>query len=72
MVSRRSWTRSEQLIVLRLYFTTDFGKLHQFNPEIIEVAGKVGLLNSMISLTLLLRVQTSEKGMANVAGKFRQ
>ena len=27
--------------MLRLYFTTDFGKLHQHNPEIIEAAFRV-------------------------------
>ena len=35
---RRSWPREELLLVFRLYCRTPFGRLHQRNPEIIELA----------------------------------
>ena len=36
------WTRDEQLIALRLYMRTPFGRLHGGNPEIISLAGHLG------------------------------
>lgn len=42
MGKRRLWTRDEQLIALRLYIYTDFGKLHNRNPEIIRLAELIG------------------------------
>jgi predicted restriction endonuclease len=35
---RRPWAKNELLVVFRLYSRTPFGKLHQRNPEIIELA----------------------------------
>jgi len=39
---RRSWSQDELLIVFRLYCRTPFGRLHQRNPEIIELAELIG------------------------------
>lgn len=36
------WTRSQQLIALRLYMRLPFGRLHGKNPEIIELAKHIG------------------------------
>jgi predicted restriction endonuclease len=42
MAERIAWTRDQQLIALRLYMRTPFGRLHGKNPEIIELADRVG------------------------------
>lgn len=39
---RRVWNRDELLIVFRLYCSTPFGRLHQRNPEIVELANLIG------------------------------
>lgn len=39
---RRGWSQDELLIVFRLYCRTPFGRLHQRNPEIIELAKLIG------------------------------
>jgi len=39
---RRAWSQAELLIVFRLYCRTPFGRLHQRNPEIIELAKLIG------------------------------
>lgn len=42
MAERLGWTREQLLIALRLYMRSPFGRLHGRNPEIIELAGKIG------------------------------
>jgi len=42
MAKNAGWTRDQQLIALRLYMGTPFGKLHRRNPEIIALAGRIG------------------------------
>src|SRR5258706_2837836 len=42
MSERIGWTRDQQLIALRLYMRTPFGKLHGRNPQIIELASHIG------------------------------
>ncbi|MDZ4859317.1 MAG: HNH endonuclease [Candidatus Hydrogenedentes bacterium] len=39
---RKIWNESELLVVFRLYCRTPFGRLHQRNPEIIELAKLIG------------------------------
>jgi putative restriction endonuclease len=36
------WTRDQQLVALRLYMGTPFGKLHGTNPRIVDLAGRIG------------------------------
>jgi predicted restriction endonuclease len=36
------WTRDQQLIALRLYMRLPFGRLHGRNPEIIDLATRIG------------------------------
>jgi predicted restriction endonuclease len=36
------WTRDQLLLALRLYMRLPFGKLHQSNREIIQLAGQIG------------------------------
>ena len=42
MAERIGWTRDQQLIALRLYMRTPFGKLHGRNPDIISLASQIG------------------------------
>jgi hypothetical protein len=39
---RKAWSHEELLIVFRLYCRTPFGRLHQRNPEIINLARQIG------------------------------
>jgi hypothetical protein len=36
------WTREHQLVALHLYLTESFGRLHERNPRIIELAQRLG------------------------------
>jgi putative restriction endonuclease len=42
MAERRGWTRDQLLLALRLYMRLPFGRLHGRNPDIIELASKIG------------------------------
>ena len=42
MAERTGWTRDQQLVALRLYARTPFGRLHGRNPEIRELAPRIG------------------------------
>ena len=42
MAERVGWTRDQQLVALRLYVRTPFGKLHGRNPQIAELADRIG------------------------------
>ncbi|HEY2785269.1 MAG TPA: HNH endonuclease [Fimbriiglobus sp.] len=42
MRKTKEWTRDQLLLALRLYMRTPFGKLHGKNPEIIELASRIG------------------------------
>jgi putative restriction endonuclease len=46
------WTREHFLIALNLYGKLPFGKLHNGNPLIIEVAGKMGRTPSSLAMKL--------------------
>lgn len=39
---RKNWSREETLLAFRLYCYTPFGKLHQHNPDIIQLAQQIG------------------------------
>src|SRR5262245_43713172 len=36
------WSRDELLVVFRLYCRMQYGRLHGSNPEIVELAGRLG------------------------------
>ena len=50
MAMRIPWSREELLVAFRLYCNTPFGKLHQHNPEIIELARRLGRTPSAVGL----------------------
>lgn len=50
MRTRVPWSHDELLVAFRLYCRTPFGKLHQHNPEIIELARKLGRTPSAVGM----------------------
>ncbi|TVQ32371.1 MAG: hypothetical protein EA376_05745 [Phycisphaeraceae bacterium] len=54
MPKQRKWTWEETLVAFRLYCQTSFGKLHQHNPDIIELAARINR-NSSLSFHLIRR-----------------
>ena len=49
---RKPWTRDELLLAINLYCKTPFGRIHVRNPEIIELADKLGRTPGSISYKL--------------------
>jgi hypothetical protein len=50
MAKYRTWTDDELLVVFRLYCRTPFGRLHQRNPEIIQLARLLGRTPSAVAM----------------------
>jgi putative restriction endonuclease len=50
MARRFGWSQEELLVAFRLYCRTPFGKLHQHNPEIIELARLMGRTASAVGM----------------------
>src|SRR5690606_5521789 len=50
MPQRRAWTRRELLLALRLYMTTDFGRLHRSNPDVVALAAAIGRTSSAVAM----------------------
>jgi hypothetical protein len=50
MAKRVLWSRDELLVTFRLYCQTPFGKLHQHNPEIIELSNLLGRTPSAVAM----------------------
>ncbi len=48
VAARVPWAADELLVAFRLYCRTPFGKLHQRNPEIVELSRKLGRTPSAI------------------------
>src|SRR5438128_2638411 len=46
----RLWTREETLAAFNLYCRTPFGRLHANNPEIIELAQKLGRTANSVAM----------------------
>lgn len=49
---RRNWTRDELVVAFNLYCRTPFGRIHNRNPEIIELAKAIGRSPSSVSWKL--------------------
>lgn len=68
---RRNWGRDESLLVLRLYCETPFGKLHQHNPAIIELAQLIGRTPSAVAMKAVnfahLDPNLNRKGLSSVS-----
>lgn len=73
---RKPWTRDELIIAINLYCKTPFGRIHVRNPEIIELAEKLGRTPGSISYKLAnfssLDPTLDRKGAANVSKLDRE
>lgn len=47
---RRRWSEEDMLLAFRLYCHSPFGRLHRSNPEIIELAKRIGRTPSSVSM----------------------
>lgn len=45
-----NWQQEELLLALHLYCQTDFGKLHQHNPDVIHLAQAIGRTPSAVAM----------------------
>jgi putative restriction endonuclease len=50
---RRQWSHDELLIAFNLYCKTPFGRLHRHNPEIIQLANRLGRTPSAVAMKLV-------------------
>lgn len=50
---QKLWSRQELILAMNLYCKTPFGKLHNRNPEIIELAQLIGRTPSSVSYKLV-------------------
>jgi len=50
MSKANRWTPEQLLLAFRLYCRTPFGKLHQKNPQIIELARQIGRTPSAVAM----------------------
>lgn len=50
MARSPNWSETELLVAFRLYCHTEFGKLHQHNPEIIELAQRLDRTPSALAM----------------------
>ena len=50
MPTRVPWSHDELMVAFRLYCRTPFGKLHQHNPEIIDLAKALGRTPSAVGM----------------------
>jgi len=79
MAKRRQWSRDELLAVFRLYCCTPFGRLHQHNPDIIELATIIDRSPSAVAMKACnfasldpVQQQRDITGLANVSQSDRK
>jgi len=73
---RKPWTRDELLLAINLYCKTPFGRIHIRNPDIIELAEKLGRTPGSVSYKLAnfssLDPTLDRKGAGNVSKLDRE
>lgn len=71
LVERKPWTREELILAINLYCKTPFGRIHIRNPEIIDLAHKLGRTPGSVSYKLAnfasIDPSIDRKGAANVS-----
>lgn len=76
MNERRPWAKEELILAINLYCKTPFGKIHVGNPQIIELAGKLGRSPGSVSYKLAnfasLDESIDRRGAANVSKLDRE
>ncbi len=73
-MERRNWDRSELVVAFHQYCITPFGQMRHENPEIIELAAKLGRTPSALSMKMCnfasfdpVHQKRNVKGLANAA-----
>lgn len=70
------WQEDELLLTLHLYCRTPFGKLHQHNPDIIQLSNIIGRSPSAVALKAVnfasLDPSIPQKGMSNTSKADRE
>jgi putative restriction endonuclease len=51
-MKRRLWTREEMILVLNLYMKLPFSKIHDYNSEVIKMAGLIGRSPASVAMRL--------------------
>lgn len=73
---RRGWTREELLVAINLYCRIPFGRIHARNPEIIQLAEKLGRTPGSVSYKLAnfasLDPSLDRRGAGNVSKLDRE
>ncbi len=68
---RKNWTREESILAVNLYCKIPFGKIHQHNPDIIELARLIGRSPGAVAWKLVnyahLDPSLDRKGASHVA-----
>lgn len=49
----KNWSRDELIIVFNLYCRTPFGRMHKSNPEIIQLAERIGRTPSAVAMKMV-------------------
>jgi len=68
---QKLWTRDELILAINLYSKITFGKMHQSNPKIIDLANMIGRTPGSIAYKLVnfasLDPRLTQKGMVNAS-----
>lgn len=76
MANGNLWTREQEILAFDLYFKTPFGKIHHSNPDIIELARKIGRSPSAVSMKMCnfanLDPELDRTGLKNVSKQDRE
>lgn len=76
---RRQWTRSEALLVYRLYCEMPFGQMHRGNPRVVQLSEVIGRTASAVAMKLgnfahldPALQKRGIRGMSNVSAQDRE
>jgi putative restriction endonuclease len=76
VANRRNWTEDEVRHALALYLRTAFGRFDKGNPDIIDLAARLGRTPSAVTLKLAnlaaLDASIPQKGMSNASAMDKQ
>ncbi|TKJ37738.1 MAG: restriction endonuclease [Planctomycetes bacterium B3_Pla] len=50
---RKQWSRDESIAVFNLYCRTCFGRMHKTNPDVIDMATKIGRTPSAVAMKMV-------------------
>lgn len=77
-MNRRKWRREELIVAFNLYCRIPFGRLHKSNPDIINLAKKLGRTPSALAMKLVnfasldpVHTLRNVKGLANASKEDR-